>query len=107
MLLPFEHRLPEALLAEAGRLASLGAYRMAVVVAGSAVDVLVERQPPLQQDARYLAWHELGERIQAIRCSDEQPPSHLVIEILTDGRDLVDDNTVSPNVDRRTSQALL
>ena len=42
-----ERALPNALLAEAERLASLGAYRMAVVVAESAVDVLVERQPQL------------------------------------------------------------
>jgi len=42
-----ESTLPVALLAEAQRLALLGAYRMAVVIASSAVDILIERTTPL------------------------------------------------------------
>lgn len=102
-----ERALPHALLVEAGRLASLGAYRMAVVVAGSAVDVLVERHPQLGDHRRYEEWRKLGDRIRVIRCSDEQPESDLVIEVLAAANELVSGDTVETRADRRTSRALL
>ena len=54
-----DRALPTALLVEAQRLASLGAYRMAVVVAGSAVDVLAERDPQLEHDPTFDRWRAL------------------------------------------------
>ena len=102
-----ERALPHALLMEAERLASLGAYRMAVVVAGSAVDVLIERQPRLEHDSRHHSWRALDGRIQAIRCSDEQPASDLVVEVLAAAGELVNEFTVGGRADRRPSQALL
>jgi predicted MFS family arabinose efflux permease len=101
-----ERALPHALLVEAGRLASLGAYRMAVVVAGSAVDVLVERRPELDHDPRFEQWRRLADRIQEIRCSDEQPHSQIVIEVLAAAGALLDE-APADGFDQRTSQALL
>lgn len=75
--------LPDALLLEAQRLASLGAYRMAVVVAGSAVDVRVEREPMLAEFTEYQLWRELVPKLIEVRASDVQPAEDVVAQVLT------------------------
>lgn len=73
--------LPSALLAEAQRLAALGAYRMAVVVAELAVDIFIEsRGGESGQQAE--AWRALEDYVAFVRRTDDQPASERVIEVL-------------------------
>ncbi len=88
-----DRTLPDALLMEAQRLASLGAYRMAVVVTGAAVDVLLEREPSLVGNPSYSSWNELAGRLAEVRSMDAQPSDQLVIEALALAEALVDRNT--------------
>jgi hypothetical protein len=85
-----DRALPEALLKEAQRLALLGAYRMAVVIAAVAVDVLVERERHLTETPRYVRWATLAPDIAAVRLRDEQPAEKLVIEALAVAEGLVE-----------------
>lgn len=77
-----DRSLPEALLAEAQRLAAVGAYRMAVVLAATAVDLLVEREPTLINDSPLARWSRLQPEVTAVRSSDEEPNEQLVLEVL-------------------------
>lgn len=81
--------LPDALLLEAQRLASLGAYRMAIVVAGSAVDVRVEREPLLAETPEYQLWRDLVPKLIEVRASDVQPADDVVEKVLTAADGLV------------------
>ncbi|MEP7202817.1 MAG: hypothetical protein ABI894_09420 [Ilumatobacteraceae bacterium] len=81
--------LPQALMAEARRLAALGAYRMAVVVAGAAVDVLREREVDVERPAAFATWVSLTSFIDDVRRSDDQPDENRVIEVLTTASELV------------------
>lgn len=82
--------LPEALLYEAKRLAALGAYRMAVVIADSAIDVLVGREPDMTGDPTYARWSELGEQVKLVRSSDQQPDEELVLNVLELAESLIE-----------------
>ncbi len=75
--------LPEALVMEAQRLASLGAYRMAIVIASTAVDVLLEREPSRAQADAHAHWSNLRSRIAGVRSIEAQPAEALVVEVLT------------------------
>jgi len=75
--------LPQALLVEAWRLASLGAYRMAVVVADGAVQVAIERGQESAMGAGRQSWDELRDDIAGVKTNDEQPPSELVLQVLS------------------------
>ncbi len=85
-----DRTLPDALLMEAQRLASLGAYRMAIVVTASAVDVLVEREPSLVGNPKYARWKDLAGELAEVRSQDEQPTERLVIEALELTEALID-----------------
>lgn len=81
--------LPDALLLEAQRLAALGAYRMAIVVAGTAVDVLIEREPTLVDSSEHRRWRELQHVCVAVRASDVQPTDEVVSAVLASAERLV------------------
>ena len=91
---PSIHRaLPDALLDEADRLASLGAYRMAIVVAESAVHVVASRDG--DDPTRATRWRELEPEIASVKQQDDQPRSDLVVEVLDVARHVVDEQTSS------------
>lgn len=77
-----DRALPDALVLEAQRLAALGAYRMAIVVAGAAVDVLVEREPKLVDSAEHRRWRDLEPTCVAVRATDVQPADAVVADVL-------------------------
>ncbi len=77
-----DRSLPEALLVEAQRLATVGAYRMAVVLAATAVDVLFEREPDVYKGSPQVRWSGLQAHVGAVRLSDEQPDEQMVLEVL-------------------------
>jgi hypothetical protein len=92
-----DHELPDALLAEAERLASLGAYRMAIVVAASAVEVSVQRQPAVATTDAHLAWNRLAPTITAVRAHDHNPDESTLLSVLTQARVVIDEgHTGSP-----------
>ena len=84
-----DRALPDALLVEAHRLASLGAYRMAVVMAGAAVDVLVERDGSMAKTPEHKRWRELEPTCVAVRARDEQPSLAVVAEALEVAESLI------------------
>lgn len=77
-----DRSLPEALLLEAQRLATLGAYRMAIVLSTVAVDVLVEREPDALKLPAYRQWDAMHSQLKSARATDEQPGEHFVVEVL-------------------------
>ena len=77
-----DRALPEALVVEAQRLATLGAYRMAVVISATAVDLLVEREPGVVDGSAYRHWNALRTPLITVRSSDEQPDEEFVVEVL-------------------------
>lgn len=77
-----DRTLPRALLGEAHRLASLGGYRMAVVVAAVAVDVLVERQPSIGDTDEHRRWTQLLPMIADVRTHDDQPDETVLLAVL-------------------------
>ena len=76
-------------------MAALGAYRMAVVVAGSAVEVLAERDPQLDKGRRVRpsGWHSTNPcpRLEDLTSSQQL---QLVVEVLDAAAQLV-----TPQVD--------
>jgi len=75
--------LPDALVGEAQRLAALGAYRMGIIVAAAAIEVLVEREPDTVADANYETWRTFEPLLVEIRRSDQQPAEEVVLEVLS------------------------
>jgi hypothetical protein len=85
-----DRSLPRALLIEAERLASLGAYRMAIVVADDAVQIALRRARTA--DARAAArWSELKGSIATVKASDDQPESELAVAVLSAAEEVVDE----------------
>ncbi len=60
----------------------LGAYRMAVVISSTAVEVLVEREPSIRLEDAARRWVALQPPIRDARLSDDQPSEQLVLDIL-------------------------
>jgi hypothetical protein len=81
--------LPRALLIEAERLASLGAYRMAVVVADDAVQIALRRVAVTDCSAAAQRWKALGERIATVKAHDDQPENELVVSVLNAAEEVV------------------
>jgi hypothetical protein len=80
--------LPRALLVEAERLASLGAHRMAIVVADDAVQISLRRG----HEARPVdgaGWKRLGPQIANVKEHDDQPDDELVVKVLAEAERLV------------------
>lgn len=77
-----DRTLPEALVIEAQRLASLGAYRMGIIMAETAIEVLVEREPAIVDDPDFQAWNNFAPWLNDVRRSDQQPPEATVLEVL-------------------------
>ena len=84
-----DHSLPAALVAEAQRLAHLGAYRMCVVVAAASVDVLIGREQHLRASTAYAEWLAVRPHLDAVRATDEQPAESVVLAVLTAAAHLV------------------
>jgi hypothetical protein len=77
-----DRSLPRALLIEAERLALLGAYRMALVVADDAVRIALRRADASTLGAAAARWKALDEHIEAIKAHDDQPESEVVLSAL-------------------------
>jgi hypothetical protein len=77
-----DRSLPRALLVEAERLASLGAYRMAIVVADDAVQIAIRRAAS-RGTAAARRWTALSESIETVKVHDDQPDSELVVAVLS------------------------
>jgi hypothetical protein len=83
--------LPEGLLVEAERLASLGAYRMAIVVADSAVDIALRYgHHPVSSITGVADWKQLVPRITGVKDGTYEPHGHEVIAVLGAARVVVD-----------------
>jgi hypothetical protein len=94
---PAVHRaLPRALLEEAGRLASLGAHRMAIVVADNAVQIARQRHEATLDEP---GWERLVPAIAMVKASDDQPDADLVLAVLREAEYVVDHH--SPTSRRR------
>ncbi len=96
-----ESTLPVALLAEAQRLALLGAYRMAVVIASSAVDILNERKAPLTNGESLARWRQLEHQLSRVRSQDDQPEEDFVLDVLSTAEQLIgnrQDQALSPSL---------
>lgn len=85
-----DRTLPRALLIEAERLASLGAHRMAVVVAEDAVQIALPRSHSAATEAT-AAWANLSGSIATVKTSDEQPDADLVVAVLVAAEHIVDE----------------
>ncbi|HQV56626.1 MAG TPA: hypothetical protein PKV27_01350 [Ilumatobacteraceae bacterium] len=81
--------LPLALLKESERLAGLGAYRMAVVVADSAVRVIRKRDMLDSGDAAWAAWERLRPMVEQVVHNDTPPGSSTVLAVQSAARDVV------------------
>ena len=84
--------LPRALLVEAGRLASLGAHRMAIVVADDAVEIALTRRHDVTP-TEIARWEQLRPRIAEVETSDEQPDATLVVTVLHEAGRILDATT--------------
>jgi predicted MFS family arabinose efflux permease len=102
---PAVHRaLPDALLAEAERLASLGAYRMAIVVAEGAVHVAVSRDAVGRPALNH--WQEFDEQITSVKNHDDQPDAELVVKVLAEAKNVIDERQGPAKRHWRSSQGL-
>ena len=99
--------LPQSLLIEAERLAGLGAYRMAIVVADSAVRVLLQRRAPTDRHPRLDEWTVLGARIADAAREDSHPASDLVEEVLAVANALIGDDPTTPETHWYSSRSLV
>ena len=90
-----DNSLPDALFAEAERLATLGAYRMAIVLSATAIDVLVEREPAVTSAPQYRRWAALQASILAVRTTDGQPKDGLVLDVLAAAEGVLDQRVPS------------
>ena len=88
-----DRALPRSLLIEAERLASLGAHRMAIVVADNAVEIALRRSDTASAAAK-AGWTALGESIDAVKERDDQPGGELVIAVLVAAEHIVDESAV-------------
>jgi hypothetical protein len=88
--------LPRALLIEAERLASLGAYRMAIVVADDAVQIALRRVAVTDSGAAAQRWKALGERIATVKAHDDQPENELVVSVLHAAEEVVSNLGMPP-----------
>lgn len=70
--------LPQALVAEAVRLASLGAMRMAIVVADNAVEIAAQRHGASPSE-RY---RRLADTIATVKLDDEEPTDDIALEVI-------------------------
>lgn len=89
--------LPLALLKESERLAGLGAYRMAVVVADSAVRVIRKRDMLDSGDEAWQAWEKLRPMVEQVIHDDDPPRSSAVLAVQSAARNVVNHSvTESP-----------
>lgn len=84
--------LPLALLKESERLAGLGAYRMAVVVADSAVRVIRKRDMLDHHNAAWNAWEQLRPLMERVVQEDEPPRSETVLAVQSAARAVVNNS---------------
>jgi hypothetical protein len=89
---PIDRSLPRALLVEAERLASLGADRLAIMVADDAVQIAIRRAATTGA-ATGMPWTALSERIATVRAHDDQPESELVVAVLSAAQQVVSELT--------------
>ena len=81
--------LPLALLKESERLAGLGAYRMAVIVADSAVRVIRKREMLDSDDEAWNTWERLRPEVERVVQEDEPPRSDGVLAIQSAARAVI------------------
>jgi hypothetical protein len=95
-----DQSLPHALLIEAERLASLGAYRMAIVVAENAVEIALRRAGATQTPAA-AEWSKFDDVVATVKADDDQPEGDLVVAVLGAAELVVDEHTASMRRRRR------
>ena len=83
-----DRSLPRALLVEAERLASLGAHRMAIVVADDAVQIAIRRAASMDATTA-VPWTALSETIESVRVHDDQPDGETVLAVLSTAKQVV------------------
>jgi hypothetical protein len=99
-----DRSLPRALLIEAGRLASLGAHRMAIVVAEDAVQIALRRADAPAFGAAAQRWRALSEGIAMVKAEDHQPDSGLVVAVLSAAEDVISELAMSADGSAMTSR---
>jgi hypothetical protein len=81
--------LPAALVQESERLAALGAHRMAIVVADSAVRVVRRRDDVTPANEAIARWDALIPVVDEVMRSDDQPPASVVLTIQQAAREVL------------------
>jgi hypothetical protein len=97
--------LPAALVKESERLAALGAHRMAIVVADSAVRVVRQRNDVAPAHDVLVRWDALRDVVLGVMRSDDHPPASVVLAVQQAARDVLAsiDNGAVPPPDRTWS----
>jgi hypothetical protein len=83
--------LPAALLAESRRLSVLGASRMAITVADTAVRAAHAVTPPQADSPSMIAWRSLDSEIGEVIRADREPPAELVVHVQEAAQRILDE----------------